>query len=120
MPERTQAGEGDGWPPPLSTQEQDIEAINGREELLLRAHAVARRIEERVRKAMGQGPQAWWTTTGMPLRLRRGPRAACGALVGLLAIALGHGALSGRGESGLLHGQDARVGDTHATGVPPA
>jgi hypothetical protein len=50
--------EVDGWQPALSTQEQDIEAINGREELLLRAHAVARRIEERVREAMGQGPQA--------------------------------------------------------------
>jgi hypothetical protein len=58
MPESTPAGKGDGWQPPLSTQEQDIEAINGREELLLCAHAVARRIEERVRQAMARAGHA--------------------------------------------------------------
>jgi len=58
-------GPRDGFPtsgqhPPLPTQEQEIESVNAREELLLRARGLARRIRERVWKAMGeeglQGP----------------------------------------------------------------
>jgi hypothetical protein len=44
----------------LPTEEQEIQAVNSREELLLRARGITRRIRERVWKLMGgqgmQGP----------------------------------------------------------------
>jgi len=47
-------------PSSLPTEEQEIQAVNSREELLLRAKGITRRIQERVWKVMGgeeiQGP----------------------------------------------------------------
>ena len=42
----------DELPPDLPTWQQEVDAVNAREELLLRARAVARRIAERFWKAM--------------------------------------------------------------------
>jgi hypothetical protein len=46
LPDRAQ-------PPSLPTEEQDIQAVNSREEFLLRARGITRRVQERFCHAMG-------------------------------------------------------------------
>jgi hypothetical protein len=54
-----------GHHPLLPTQEQEIEAVNDREELLLRAKGLARRIRDRVWIALGrEGLQVSHDRTG--------------------------------------------------------
>jgi hypothetical protein len=38
----------------LPTEEQEVRAVNSREELLLRAKRIARRVQERVQKVLGR------------------------------------------------------------------
>jgi hypothetical protein len=57
LPLRQRPGLPDsGKPPPLPTEEEEIRAVNTREELLLRARGIVRRIQERVWRAMGHEP----------------------------------------------------------------